>query len=89
MSRYYYVYFLPPDNGESEWHYAYYAFDRPAHEYPDNRIYYPQWIFYDQDAAGEYTDVEDFVVEKAPGRVRKMATKVARFFKHKPGCFRG
>lgn len=90
MSQYYYVYFLPPCNGMSEWHYAYYSFDRPAHEYPDNRIYHPQWIFYDQEGAAEYTDIEDYYIfEKPQGKLSRMASKVARFFKRGPSCFRG
>lgn len=75
MSPYFYVYFLPPSYQIPEWHYGYYSFDLEANQYPDNRLYQPIWVYYNE--ADEYTDISLFI-EPQVGQLKKIIKKATK-----------
>lgn len=75
MSPYFYVYFLPPSYQIPEWHYGYYSFDLEADRYPDNRLYQPIWVYYNEN--DEYTDVKLFT-EPQVSQLKKIVKKATK-----------
>lgn len=77
-TMYYYVYYLPPRMGIPEWHYALFAFDLPADEYPDNRYYTPGWTYCTDPCSYEPLGGYSY---KKPGTMKRLRKKISEAFR--------